>query len=92
MEDSPNRRFFIQFLERCQTGESVLSMDGKPVENPIMSKEKADLRLALFDEAIQPTLEIELELAQYEAMRWPNSKKAQGRVWELMEEIKNKQP
>mgnify|MGYP001267766880 CR=1 FL=1 len=89
MEDSPNRRFFVQFLNKCVGGESVVSIDGKEQENPLMSREEADLRLALFDQKIEPTLEIELELAQYEAMRWPKSKKVQGRVWELMEKIKN---
>lgn len=89
MEDSPNRRFFISFLERCQNGETVVSIDGKDSKNPLMSKEEADMRLALFDRAIQPTLEIELELAQFEAMRWPNSKKCQAKVWELMENMKN---
>lgn len=89
MEDSPNRRFFVQFLNKCVEGESVVSIDGKEQENPLMSREEADLRLALFDQKIEPTLEIELELAQYEAMRWPKSKRAQGRVWELMEKIKN---
>lgn len=88
MSDS-TRNFFVSFLERCQSGESVAVIDGKPANNPLMSKEEADLRLALYDRVIQPTIELELELAQYEAMRWPHSKKCQAKVWELMEEIKN---
>lgn len=83
------REFFVQFLERCQTGESVLSKDGQPKGFPIMTKEEADLRLALFDNILQPTLDIEIELAQYEAMRWPQSKMAQARLWKLLEERKN---
>lgn len=90
MSDS-NRNWFVGFLNKCVEGESVVSIDGKEQENPIMSREEADLRLALFDREIEPTLEVELELAQFEAMRWPKSKKCQARVWELMEKAKDKQ-
>jgi hypothetical protein len=88
MADRNTRKFFIHFLEQCQKGDSVIQVGGKAAENPLMSKEEADLRLALYDKEIEATLEIELELAQYEAMRWPKSKKASARVWILMEELK----
>ena len=55
-----------------------------------MSEEEADLRLALFDKAIEPTLDVEIELAQYEAMRWPDSKSVQLNLWRLLEEKKSK--
>ncbi len=86
---NPNRDWFVGFLNKCVEGETVVSIDGKDVENPLMSREEADLRLALFDQEIEPTLEIELELAQYEALRWPHSKKCQAKVWDLMDKIKN---
>ena len=88
MNDS-NRNWFIGFLNKCVEGETVVSIDGEDQNNPLMSKEEADLRLALFDGKIEPTLEIELELAQYEAMRWPHVKSCQAKVWNLMEKIKN---
>ena len=88
MSDS-NRNWFIGFLNKCVEGETVISIDGEDQNNPLMSREEADLRLALFDGKIEPTLEIELELAQYEAMRWPHVKKCQAKVWDLMEKIKN---
>ena len=89
MNDS-NRNWFIGFLNKCVEGETVISIDGKEQKNPLMSQEEADLRLALFDEDIEPTLEIELELAQYEAMRWPHVKRCQAKVWTLMEQMKDK--
>ena len=84
-----NRNWFAGFLNKCVEGETVVSIDGKEQENPLMSREEADLRLALFDGEVEPSLDIELELAQYEAMRWPHSKKCQAKVWEIMEKIKN---
>ena len=86
-----SRNWFVGFLDKCVEGKDVFSIDGKGQGNPIMSREEADLRLALFDGEVEPTLEIELQLAQLEAMRWPKSKKCQARVWELMEKIKDKQ-
>ncbi len=88
MADRSTRKFFIHFLEQCQKGNTVIQIDGKAAENPVMSKEEADLRLALYDKEVEATLEVELELAQYEAMRWPKAKSAQARVWTLMEKLK----
>ena len=82
------RDFYVNFLKQCQEGESVVNIDGKPVENPLMSKEEADLRIGLFDGLIEPSLDIEIRLAEYEAMRWPKSTHAQGRLWKLMEQKK----
>tara|TARA_A100001011_G_scaffold394811_2_gene488093 strand:- start:742 stop:1077 length:336 start_codon:yes stop_codon:yes gene_type:complete len=82
------RDFYVNFLKRCQEGVSVVNIDGKPVENPLMSKEEADLRIGLFDGDIEPTLDIEIRLAEYEAMRWPKSAHAKGRLWKLMEQKK----
>lgn len=80
------RDFLVNFLNQCQQGKTVVTIDGKAVENPLMSKEEADLRLALFDKEIEPTLDIEIRLAEYEAMRWPDSAHAQGRLWKLMQQ------
>lgn len=87
---SSSRDFFIKLLKRYQSGESVFSSDGSPKGLPLMSEEEADLRLALFDKAIEPTLDVEIELAQYEAMRWPDSKSVQLNLWRLLEEKKSK--
>ena len=88
MKDAPTRKFFIHFLEMCQKGNPVLIIDGEEVDNPPMTKEEADLRLAIFDGEIKMDEDINLKLAQFEAMRWPNSKKASARMWTAMEKVK----
>ena len=49
-----------------------------------MTKEEADLHLAIFDGDVEVTPETRLRLAQYEAMRFPNSKRSQGKMWKAM--------
>jgi hypothetical protein len=83
MDEKSTRSFFIDFLEKCEKGQPVLVVNGKPSRNPAMSRDESALRLALYDRDIMSTPKIELELAEYEAARWPKSRKAQAKVSEL---------
>ena len=85
-----HRKQFVSWLEMFQGTGPILHINGKAQEHHPMSKEAADLHLALFDGEIEATPEIKLELAQHEAMRFPNSKKLQARMWEAMEEVSSK--
>lgn len=62
-------------------------LNGKPQDHSPMTKEEADLHLALFDGEIEPTPEVKLTLAQLEALRWPNNKKLQAKMWMAMREV-----
>tara|TARA_E500000331_G_scaffold193780_1_gene186247 strand:- start:103 stop:456 length:354 start_codon:yes stop_codon:yes gene_type:complete len=75
------------FLEMFQGSAPVMFIDGKAQEHSPMSEEEANLHLAIFDGDVEPTLEVQLELAQLEASRWPNNKKLQAKMWKLMAEI-----
>ena len=45
--------------------------------------------LAIFDGEVEDTPEARLQLAQYEAMRFPDSKKAQGKMWKAMAAVED---
>jgi hypothetical protein len=38
---------------------------------------------------VNPTPEVKLELAQLEAIRYPNSKKMQGKLWKAMQDCED---
>ena len=75
------------FLERFQGDDPVMYIDGKPQEHSPMSKEEANLHLALFDGRVEPTPEVRLELAQFYALRFPKSKRLQAKMWKAMEAV-----
>ncbi|MDP7560527.1 MAG: hypothetical protein QF745_08300 [Planctomycetota bacterium] len=79
-----HRRQLVGFLNMFQGEAPIMYMNGKPQEHRPMSKEAADLHLALFDGEIEPTPEVRLELAQLEALRWPESKRTLGKLWKAM--------
>ena len=83
-----SRRQFVGFLEMFQGSEPIMVLNGKPQDHSPMTKEEADLHLALFDGEIEPTPEVMLTLAQLEAVRWPNNKKLQAKMWQAMEDVK----
>jgi len=86
-----NRRQLVSWLEMFQGSEPVMYIDGKAQEHNPMSKEAADLHLALFDGEVEPTAKVRLQLAQYEAMRFPNSKKLQAKMWQAMKEAEGEE-
>ena len=79
-----SRRQFVSFLEMFQGEGPIMYMNGKPQDHRPMTKEEADLHLALFDGEIEPTQEVKLELAQLEAVRHPESKRVLGKLWKAM--------
>jgi hypothetical protein len=83
-----SRKFLVSWLEMFQGEAPIMYMNGKPQEHSPMSKEAADLHLALFDGDIEPTPEVKLELAQFEALRWPESKRFTAKMWKAMEAAK----
>lgn len=82
-----HREQFIGFLKMFQGTGPVMYINGEAQEHSPMSKEAADLHLALYDGEIEPTPEVKLKLAQLEAMRFPKSKKLQAKMWQAMEEV-----
>ena len=85
-----SRRQFVGFLKMFQGSEPIMVLNGKPQDHSPMSEEEADLHLALFDGEIEPTPEVKLTLAQLGAVRWPNNKKLQAKMWKAMEEVSSK--
>ena len=83
-----HRKQLVSWLEMFQGEAPIMYMNGKPQEHNPMSKEAADLHLALFDGDIEPTPEVKLELAQFEALRWPESKRFTAKMWKAMEAAK----
>jgi hypothetical protein len=86
-----HRKRLVSWLEMFQGEDPIMSMNGKAQEHHPMSKEEADLHLALFDGEADPTPEVKLELAQLEAMRFPNSKKMQAKMWKAMKEAEGEE-
>ena len=84
-----HRKQFISWLEMFQGEAPIMYINGKPQEHNPMSKEAADLHLALFDGEIEPTPEVRLKLAQFEAMRFPRSKRLQAKMWTAMREYED---
>tara|TARA_R110000824_G_scaffold350598_3_gene537536 strand:- start:1212 stop:1586 length:375 start_codon:yes stop_codon:yes gene_type:complete len=82
-----HREQFKSWLKMFQESGPIMYINGKPQEHQPMSKEEADLHMALFDGEVESTPEVKLELAQLEAMRWPKSKKIQGKLWKAMAEV-----
>jgi hypothetical protein len=83
-----HRKQFLGFLKMFQGDESIMHINGKAQPHVPMSKEEADLHLALFDREVEPTADVRLQLAHFELVRFPNSKKALAKVWKLAEELK----
>ena len=79
-----HRKQLVGFLDMFQGPGPICHINGKAQEHNPMSKEEADLHLALFDGDVQPTPEVKLKLAQLEAARWPNSKRSLGKLWKAM--------
>jgi len=84
-----HRKQFISWLEMFQGEAPIMYINGKPQEHNPTSKEAADLHLALFDGEIEPTPEVRLKLAQFEAMRFPRSKRLQAKMWTAMREYED---
>lgn len=86
-----SRKQLANFLRMFQGSEPIMSLDGKPQAHSPMSQEEADLHLALFDGDIKPTPEVKATLAQLEAVRWPNNKMLQAKMWQAMEGAKDEE-
>jgi hypothetical protein len=86
-----HRKRLVSWLKMFQGNDPVMYIDGKPQGHSPMSKEAADLHLALFDGEVEPTAKVRLQLAQYEAMRFPNSKKLQAKMWQAMKEAEGEE-
>lgn len=80
---SRQRKQLIGFLEMFQGEAPVCFINNKPQPHNPMSKEEADLHLALFDKEVEPSDEIRMLLAQLELARWPKSKKQLFKFWKL---------
>jgi hypothetical protein len=80
-----HRKQLVSWLEMFQGDGPIMYMNGKPQKHHPMSKEAADLHLALFDGEIEPTPEVKQELAEFEALRWPESKRMLGKLWKAMD-------
>jgi hypothetical protein len=78
------REQFLEWLEMFQGEEPILHLNGKPQPHNPMSQEEADLHLALFDKEIEPTRDIQVQLAQLELLRQPDSGKHHFKLWKLM--------
>jgi len=85
-----HRKQLVGFLEMFQGSSPIMYINGKAQEHRPMTKEEADIHLALFDGEIEPSPEVKLELAQLEAMRFPDSKRTLGKMWKAADEVKNK--
>tara|TARA_Y100000817_G_C16364592_1_gene327519 strand:- start:119 stop:484 length:366 start_codon:yes stop_codon:yes gene_type:complete len=83
------REQFVGFLEMFQRSEPIMYINGKAQDHAPMSKEEADLHLAIFDGDVDATPEVRLELAQFEAARWPGNKKLQAKMWRAMQEVED---
>ncbi|HIB21726.1 MAG TPA: hypothetical protein EYO32_09495 [Rhodospirillales bacterium] len=81
------RRQFVGFLKMFQGEAPIIHIDGKAQEHNPMCKEEADLHMACFDGEVEVTPKVKLQFAQYEAMRFPNSKKIQAKLWKAMQEV-----
>ena len=77
------RKQFINWLDRFRGSGPIIHIDGKPQEHHPMSDEEAALHLALFDKEIEPTLEVRIELAQFELLRFQKSKRSLYKYWKL---------
>ena len=77
------RKQFISWLDRFRGSGSMIHIDGKAQEHSPMSEEEATLHIALFDKEIEPTLEARIELAQFELLRFPKSKRSLYKYWKL---------
>ena len=84
-----HRKQFIGFLEMFQGSSPIMYINGKAQDHSPMTKEEADIHLALFDGELEPTPEVKLELAQLEAIRFPKSKKSQAKLWKALEAVKD---
>jgi len=78
------RKTCLEWLEMFQGEEPILHLNGKPQPHNPMSQEEADLHLALFDKEIEPTRDIQVQLAQLELLRQPDSGKHHFKLWKLM--------
>lgn len=85
-----HRKQFVSWLEMFQGSGPICYINGKAQEHAPMTKEEADLHLALYDGEIEPTPEIKLKLAQLEALRWPASKKSTAKMWQAMAAVEDK--
>jgi hypothetical protein len=85
-----HRKQLVGFLEMFQGAGPIMHINGKPQPHQPMSKEEADLHLALFDGEIEPSPEVKLELAQLEAVRWPESKRVLGKLWKTLDDVEKK--
>jgi hypothetical protein len=81
-----SRKQLISWLKMFQDEKPIMYINGKAQEHHPMTKEEADLHLALFDGEANPTPGVRLELAQLEAIRYPNSKKMLGKLWKAMQD------
>jgi len=79
-----HRKQLVGFLEMFQGSDPICHINGKAQEHRPMTKEAADIHLALFDGEIEPTPEVKQELAALEALRWPESKRVLGKLWKAM--------
>jgi hypothetical protein len=84
-----SRRQLVSWLKMFQDEKPIMYINGKAQDHQPMTKEEADLHLALFDGEVNPTPEVKLELAQLEAIRYPNSKKMQGKLWKAMQDCED---
>lgn len=84
-----HRKQFVSWLKMFQGDEPIMYINGKAQDHQPMTKEEADLHLALFDGEVEPTPKVKLELAQLEAIRYPNSKKIQGKLWKAMQDYED---
>ena len=85
-----HRKQFKSWLEMFQQSGPIMYINGKAQEHAPMSKEEADLHLAIYDGDVEFTPEIKLELAQLEAARWPKSKRVLGKLWKAIDDVENK--
>lgn len=85
-----HRKQLVGFLEMFQGEEPIMYMNGKAQEHSPMCKEEAALHMACFDGEIEVTPEVKLQFAQYEAMRWPKSKRVQAKLWKAMQEAEDR--
>ena len=83
-----SRKQLVGFLEMAQGKGPIVYIDGKPQAHNPMSKEEAKLQLAIFDGEVEPTVEVQLQLAHFELTRFPKSQRALGKVWKLSEKLK----
>ena len=85
------RKQLIGFLEMAQGNGPIMYIDGMPQTHNPMSKEEAALHLSLFVGEVEPTTEVQLQLAHFELTRFPKSQRALGKVWKLSEKLKEEE-